>query len=148
MSLEHFTLSIIPNLNNNNLFNVNNTVLDFTTSSITQLAESIPMNLRYFGMDFIIDKVKFEIFFRSLKVPLTQLAILENSMVYDKALMIILNYAKKFGSLKELIYDQSYEDYEDENFSEKMLEEARTVIPKINVLKRGKLSICSKYLNI
>ena len=70
-------------------------------------------------------------------------------MVYDKALMIILNYAKKFGSLKELIYDQSYEDYEDENFSEKMLEEARTVIPKINVLKRGKLSICSKYcLNI
>ena len=78
---------------------------------------------------------------QSLKVPLTQLALLENSMIYDNSLVIILNYAERIGSLKELIYDQCYEE---ENFSEKLLEEARIVIPKIRVLKRGKMSICSK----
>ncbi|RIA89086.1 hypothetical protein C1645_806438 [Glomus cerebriforme] len=147
MILENFTLSIIPNSNNNELllFNNHNIAINFTTSLIMQLTNSMPITLRYFGIDFIMKKRDFKFFFESLRVPLIQLAILESSIIYDYVLMDILTYAKKYGTLKELIYDQSYDD---KNFSEKMLEEARTVIPKIRVLKRGKSSICKNYFDI
>ncbi|CAB4383003.1 unnamed protein product [Rhizophagus irregularis] len=144
MPLENLILSIIPNFHNYNSFNTTNTALGFTTSSIMKLVKSIPITLRYFGLDFRMNKKDFKFFFENLRVPLNQLAILENSN-HDYVLMTVIDYAKRVESLKEFIYDQSYDHT---NFSEEMLEEARTVIPKIRVIKRGKSSICKKYFDI
>ncbi|GES96729.1 hypothetical protein GLOIN_2v1686777 [Rhizophagus clarus] len=147
MPLENLMLSIIPNLRDNNLFNINNTALGFTTSSIMKLVKAIPITLRYFGIDFIMNRQDFKFFFDNLRVPLNQLAILAilENLNHDYMLMAVIDYAKRVESLKELIYDQSYDHI---NFSEEMLEKARTVIPKISVIKRGKLSIYKNYFDI